>query len=68
MKIWTDEETGIRMCEPDCVDEWLFEMWAIGIDYDGYSNVKDLRSLVDELVHMSQKARECLYDGKLFSE
>ena len=35
MKSWIDEQTGCKMCEPDCVDEWLFDIWAIGCDYDG---------------------------------
>lgn len=35
MRRWTDEETGTKMCEPDCVDEWLWHIWAIGVDYDG---------------------------------
>ena len=48
MRTWTDETTGCKMCEPDCADEWLFDIWAIGCDY------------------MSQKARDCLHDGKLF--
>ena len=60
--------TGWKMCEPDCVDEWLRDIWIIGCDYDGYNSAKDLKELIDELVEMSQKARKCLYDGKLFTE
>ena len=36
MKSWIDEQTGCKMCEPDCVDEWLFDIYDIGYDYDGY--------------------------------
>lgn len=68
MKYWIDEKSGCRMCEPNCVDEWLSDIWAIGYDYDGYNDVKNLKELIDELVEMSQKARDCLYDGKLFAE
>lgn len=68
MKYWIDEKSGCKMCEPDCVDEWLFDIWAIGCDYDGYNDVKNLKELIDELVEMSQKARDCLHDGKLFAE
>ena len=66
MRYWTDEETGAKMCEPDCVDEWLWFIWAIGVDYDGCHNVEDLKKLVDELVDMANKARECLWTNKLF--
>ena len=66
MKRWIDEESGARMCEPDCVDEWLFNIWAIGVDYDGCHNTKDLKALIDELVGMANKARECLWMNQLF--
>ena len=66
MKFWTDEETGTRFGTPDCCDEWLFDIWAIACDYDGCHTVDDFKKLVDELVDMSTKARECLWTGKLF--
>ena len=66
MKHITDEETGLQMCVPDCVDEYLFDIWAIGCDYDGCHSTKDLKALVDELVNLANKARECLWEGKLF--
>ena len=28
MKSWIDEQTGCKMCEPDCADEWLFDIWG----------------------------------------
>lgn len=68
MRYWTDEETGMPLCEPNCADEWLHDIWAIGLDYDGYSTVEGLKSLVDELVEMSQKARQCLREGKIYSQ
>lgn len=68
MKCWTDEKTGTNWCEPDCCDEWLFSIWALGVDYDGYNDVENLKQLIDEIVDMSQKARACLHDGKLFSK
>ena len=66
MKYWIDEQTGSKMCEPDCADEWLFDIWATGCDYDGASTVEDFKFLVKELVYWSQKARDCLWEGKLF--
>lgn len=33
---------------------------------NGESIVDGLKKLVDSLVEMSQKARDCLHDGKLF--
>ena len=68
MRFWKDEESGCNMCEPDCADEWLHMIWAVGCDYDGYTSAKDLRELIDELVEMSQKARKCLRDGKIFAD
>lgn len=66
MRFWTDEETGAKMSEPDCVDEWLFDIWAIGCDYDGCRTADEFKRLVDELVDMANKARECLWENKLF--
>lgn len=66
MRTWIDEETGTKWCEPDCADEWLFDIWAIGCDYDGENTVNGLKKLIDNLVEISQKARDCLWDGKLF--
>lgn len=66
MRTWVDEKSGARMGEPDCVDEWLFNIWALGCDYDGWHSAEDLKQLIDELVAMSQKARECLWQNQLF--
>lgn len=68
MRTWIDEQTGYKMCEPNCADEWLFDIWAIGFDYDGENTVEGLKSLIDNLVEMSQKARECLQRGFIFPE
>jgi len=68
MRFWIDEKTGCNMCEPDCCDEWLEFIWEIGVDYDGCNTVKSLRELVDELLEMNQKARDCLREGRLFPE
>lgn len=68
MRRWYDEERDMKMCEPDCVDEWLFDIWAIGCDYDGCHTAKDLKKLVDELVGMANKARECLWERRLFGD
>ena len=68
MKTWTDEKTGIKWCEPDCVDEYLYDIWAIGVDYDGCQSEESLKKLIDELVNMAKKARECLWQNKLFGD
>ena len=46
MKSWIDEQIDCKMSEPDCVDEWLFDIWATGCDYDGESSVEDFKFLV----------------------
>lgn len=66
MRHWIDEKTGCRMCEPDCADEWLFYIWAVGCDYDGCNTVEDFKRLVDELIQYANNARECLRNGKIF--
>ena len=66
MKHWYSEEHGVWMCEPDCVDEWLFDIWAIGVDYDGCQTSEELKKLIDELVTMIEMARGCLWENKLF--
>lgn len=66
MRYYIDEKTGCRMCEPDCADEWLFDIWAVGCDYDGCNSVEDLKRLIDELIQYANNARECLRNGKIF--
>ena len=68
MKLWIDEETDIRYSEPNCVDEWLELIWAIGADYDGYNTVESLKGLIDEIVDMSKEARICLRENRLFPD
>lgn len=66
MKFWYDKEYKGVMCEPSCVDEWLELIWDVALDYDGCNTVESLKDLVDEIIKMSDNARTCLYDGKLF--
>ena len=68
MRYWIDEESGIRMSEPDCCDEWLSMIWMVGVDYDGCITVTEFKRLIDELIKMSEKARDCLQNGRLFPE
>lgn len=68
MKYWIDEHTGCKMCEPNCVDEWLQFIWDIGCDYDGCRDANSLKQLIDELVDASIQARECLHKGELFAK
>jgi phosphoribosylaminoimidazole carboxylase (NCAIR synthetase) len=66
MKHWYDKQFKGVVCEPDCTEEWLELIWAIGFDYDGCHSEESLKGLIDELIEMVQKARRCLYDGKVF--
>lgn len=66
MKHWYDKQFKGVVCEPDCTEEWLELIWAIGFDYDGCRSEESLKRLIDELIEMVQKARRCLYDGKVF--
>lgn len=61
-------EDGCCVCTPDCCDEWLWMIWAIGYDYDGYHTVEGLQSLINEMVEMTVKARDCLWEDRLFGE
>lgn len=40
-------------------DKWCYLIWAIGCDYDGYNDVKNLKDVIDELVDYSNKAVVC---------
>lgn len=66
MRYWYDEEYDVKICEPDCADEYLFDIWAYGCDYDGETTVEGLKKCIDYLVELSKKARECLWEDKLF--
>ena len=39
----------------------------VGCDHDGFDDVDSLKRLINELVTMSQNARTCMREGKLFS-
>ena len=54
MKFWTNEN-GIPTCEPDCADEWLFDIWVVGCDYDGENSVEGLKKCIDYLVEIPKK-------------
>lgn len=64
MKFWIDEN-GRRWCEPDTADEWMRHIWEIGCDYDGETTVDGLKSLIDEIINASFKARDCLSEGRI---
>lgn len=67
MKTWIENDT--TLCEPNSVDEWLWNIFAIGFGYDGMdTSIESMCELVDELVECAQKARALLYDGRLFSK
>lgn len=68
MKYTFDEQTGMTYSKPSCADECLFDIWAIGCDYDGCHSAEDLKMLVDTLAELAQQARAFLYDGKLFCD
>lgn len=68
VKYTFDEQTGVIYSNPSCVDECLFDIWAIGCDYDGCHSAEDLQMLVDTLVELAQQARALLHDGKLFCD
>ena len=40
-------------------DRWCYLIWAIGCDYDGYNDVKNLKGIIDELVRYSNNAVNC---------
>ena len=66
MRTWINDQDVHKMCEPDCVDEWLSDIYNIGYDYDGYRDAKNLMEIIDELLEMVHKAQDCLWHGQLF--
>ena len=40
-------------------DSYMHLIYAIGFDYDGYNDVKNLKDIIDELVDYSKKAVRC---------
>ena len=65
-KIYID---GLGECyDVDCVADCLEMIVDIGFDYDGYSSVDGLKSLVDELVEYARKASAFLAEGKIKSD
>lgn len=51
------------------VDECLFMIRALGMDYDGLGgSIDGLKHLVDELVDLAGSAIDFLYEGRLWSK
>lgn len=51
------------------VDECLFMIRALGMDYDGLGgSIDGLKHLVDELVDLAESAIDFLYEGRLWSK
>lgn len=65
MKYYYDKEFDGICGVPNCADEALYNIWAYGCDYDGCNTVEGLKELIDELVKLSQDAREFIEEGKL---
>ena len=62
-----DEKFGTSY-RPNCAEEYLELLCDIAVDYDGCNTVESLKKLVDELKGYAHKARECLYEGKVFGD
>lgn len=62
-----DEKFGTSY-RPNCAEEYLELLCDIAVDYDGCNTVESLKNLVDELKGYAHKARECLYEGKVFGD
>ena len=60
MRTWTDPQTGCKMCEPNCAEEWLQHIQELAIGYDGCSKAEDLKDLIDEMVQSARNAQRCL--------
>lgn len=67
MKEYKDPRTGTIYQEPEYANEYLQQIYLLSIDYDGCHNVKDLKALIDEIVDLSNKAMDCLYEGKIIN-
>lgn len=67
MKACYDERIGWSF-KPDCVKECLDMIVDIGYDYDGYTTVEGLMSLVNELVDYAKEAINFLNEGKISNE
>lgn len=50
----TDLERQIKI-----KDNWCYMIWAVGFDYDGYNDAKNLKKIIDELVEYANRAMNC---------
>ena len=54
---------------PNCAVEYMYLIWAIGCDYDGYNDdAESLKQLIDEFVNYANEAITCCYEGKILPE
>lgn len=50
---------------PNCTEEYLDLIYDISVDYDGCNTVESLKELIDEMVDLTKKAKQCLKQGKI---
>ena len=65
MKWYYDKEFDGIVGTPNSADNILHYIWAYGCDYDGCNTVDNLKDLIDDIVKMSQDAREYIEKGWL---
>lgn len=53
---------------PNSAQEWLELVCDIAIDYDGYTDSKNLMELIDEMKEYVVKAQICLQNGEIFED
>lgn len=69
MKYTYDKESNEVWCEPSSAEDWIIQLQEVaGYDYDGYNDIKNLKSLIDEMRADAKKAYNCLKEGKVYSD
>ena len=68
MKFYYDKESGMVFTSPNCVEDCLHNIWEHGIIYEDFQSSEGLKNIIDNIVDLSQDARQFISEGKMIRD
>ena len=65
MKFYYDKEFGVVGWSPNCANECLHQIWICGTIYNEVESSSGLKNIIDNIIDLSQDARQFISEGKI---
>ena len=65
MKFYYDKESGMVFASPNCVEDCFHNILEYCIIYEDFQSVEGLNNIIDNIVDLSQDARQFISEGKM---